>query len=297
MSKHDVFMPLMIGDFLRDTMRLDVEQQGAYLLLLIDMWCNGPIKNDEKILQKICKFSAHKWEKKSEEILQIFSEKDGFIFHPDLEYEKARNIALHESRSKSGQKGNTVRWSQGDSGATRKNIAEGSHSNSNSNSEEKASPSRAEFNTEPETDAPAPGEGEAVVEQEGLGEKWAAAQGEAAARHEAWRQSLDASAELNVRFEIVVHHDTTRRWLDKGLSVEQVVEAGRIARQRKPSGPIPPKYLETIVDGEFIAPKPENRHARRTNPAAKLSPAEIILAAARDEAGAGILEGECEIIH
>jgi len=59
MSKHDVFMPLMIGDFLRDTMRLDTEQQGMYLLLLIEYWSKGPLPDDPRILQKICKISGH----------------------------------------------------------------------------------------------------------------------------------------------------------------------------------------------------------------------------------------------
>ena len=39
-----------IGDYLQDTTRLSTEQQGAYLLLIMDYWTNGPLPDDDAAL-------------------------------------------------------------------------------------------------------------------------------------------------------------------------------------------------------------------------------------------------------
>lgn len=291
MSKHDVFMPLMIGDFLRDTMRLDTEQQGMYLLLLIEYWSKGPLPDDPRILQKICKISGHIFSKKFPDIRQIFLEKDGHLHHPGTDAEKARSLALHERKSSGGKKGMASRWGAGDNSVNGKTITEQLHSHSHSHRDSNESLSRAEFNTEQVADAPAPGEGEAVAES---GEAQGGADRPAATAEAAMVCQL-----LALPFEIDVDPQTAQSWLNRGFSAADTDKLGRLARNRKPTGPIPLKYLETIVDGEFLAAKPEKRNARRSVPAAKLSPSEIVLAACRAEqqAEAGIFDGSCEVVH
>jgi uncharacterized protein YdaU (DUF1376 family) len=54
-------MPLYIGDYLGDTARLSTEQHGAYLLILMDYWRNGPPPDDDAVLAQICKLSPNAW--------------------------------------------------------------------------------------------------------------------------------------------------------------------------------------------------------------------------------------------
>ena len=57
MSKPTVWMPFFVGDYLGDTMSFDATEHGAYLLLILEYWRNGPLPNDMKILGKICRLS------------------------------------------------------------------------------------------------------------------------------------------------------------------------------------------------------------------------------------------------
>jgi uncharacterized protein YdaU (DUF1376 family) len=47
MSASDTWMPFYVGDYLSATGRLTTEQHGAYLLILLDYWKNGPPPNDD----------------------------------------------------------------------------------------------------------------------------------------------------------------------------------------------------------------------------------------------------------
>lgn len=88
------WMPLYIGDYLKDTMVFEcAEEHGAYMLLMIYYWKNGgAIKADEKFLRQVCKLSHFKWKKIAPKLLGFFYEKDGFLTHEflDKELDKAR---------------------------------------------------------------------------------------------------------------------------------------------------------------------------------------------------------------
>ena len=56
--KTDIWMPLYLRDYLTDTSRLSTIEHGAYLLLLMDYWVNGPLPNNNNILLQITKLST-----------------------------------------------------------------------------------------------------------------------------------------------------------------------------------------------------------------------------------------------
>jgi uncharacterized protein YdaU (DUF1376 family) len=57
MSKSDTWMPFFVGDYLSATGRLTTEQHGAYLLILLDYWKNGPPPNDDGVLAALARMS------------------------------------------------------------------------------------------------------------------------------------------------------------------------------------------------------------------------------------------------
>ena len=66
-------MPLYIGDYFAKTVHLSLEEDGAYLRLLMAMWAsNGILVNDAKLLARICKVSVAKWRKIAPVILPFF---------------------------------------------------------------------------------------------------------------------------------------------------------------------------------------------------------------------------------
>lgn len=78
-DKADVWMPLYIGDYLADTTRLTTEQHGAYLLLLMDYWRNGPPPNDDATLAQITRLVPTAWKKAKPAVLRFFSDIDGML--------------------------------------------------------------------------------------------------------------------------------------------------------------------------------------------------------------------------
>ena len=77
MDKPDVFMPLYIGDYLAGTSRLTTELHGAYLLLIMDYWMNGPLPDDDALLASIAKMTPDAWSIARATLEKYFSIADG----------------------------------------------------------------------------------------------------------------------------------------------------------------------------------------------------------------------------
>jgi uncharacterized protein YdaU (DUF1376 family) len=103
MSRTKIWMPLYVADYLADTTRLSTEQHGAYLLLIMDYWRNGPLPDDDKTLAKITKLSLRSWRLNRTFIAPLFSIGGGVWRHKRIDQElaeAAQNAARHEDRAR-----------------------------------------------------------------------------------------------------------------------------------------------------------------------------------------------------
>ena len=120
----DLWFPLYITDYLRDTMRLTHAQHGSYLLILMDYWINGAPPDDDAVLATIAKASHSDWPAIRSAISHFFQVRDGHWYQKRAELEKAKAKNLQESKSAAGKIGNARRW--GDRRTIAGGIANGS---------------------------------------------------------------------------------------------------------------------------------------------------------------------------
>lgn len=116
-----IWMPLYIGDYLSRTSRLTTQQHGAYLLLMMDYWKNGPLPDDDAILAQITRLPADAWSMHRAALQGFFSIEGNHWIHTDLdaalleaqekrrkatERAKAGARAMHEKRKQRHSSGN-----------------------------------------------------------------------------------------------------------------------------------------------------------------------------------------------
>lgn len=93
MSKPDIWMPLYIADYLADTTRLTTEQHGAYLLLIMDYWRNGPLPDDDGALSQITRMQPAAWKKNRVMLVRLGADEVAAAckFRPPLSDRRTRN--------------------------------------------------------------------------------------------------------------------------------------------------------------------------------------------------------------
>jgi uncharacterized protein YdaU (DUF1376 family) len=106
MSKTDTWMPLYIGDYLADTMRLTIDQHGAYLLLLMEYWRQGPLPDDDAQLACIVKVDRKRWDRELKQAIRRFFtvEGDGLLHQKRLDTERQKAAELSAKRSDAANK-------------------------------------------------------------------------------------------------------------------------------------------------------------------------------------------------
>lgn len=105
-------MPLYIGDYLKKTQRLQAEQHGAYLLLLMEAWqSGGSIPDDPEELASIARVPLERWQTHtSAKILPFFEHREGRYWSGRVCEELARATAVVEKRAQAGAAGAAARW-------------------------------------------------------------------------------------------------------------------------------------------------------------------------------------------
>lgn len=105
--KADSWMPVYVGDYLRDTMHLTTEQHGAYLLLLFCCWfARGLLDDNDAILAGVCKATPEYWKTNLRPVLvKFFEVKDGKWISKRVAEERLKADNLCEFRRKIGSRG------------------------------------------------------------------------------------------------------------------------------------------------------------------------------------------------
>jgi len=92
-------------------MHLNAQQHGAYLLLLMHSWCNGPLPNDDRQLAAIARLDVPTWQRRVAPVVRpFFHEGEGgsVLTQGRLERERERVKGISDRRAASGRKGAEV---------------------------------------------------------------------------------------------------------------------------------------------------------------------------------------------
>ena len=105
MSKTKTWMPLYIGDYLADTASLSTLQHGAYMLLMMEIWRNGPIQNNTRRLARVAKTDPQTWEDEIwPELQDFFTISDDHLDQKRLRAEREKAEEVSRKRSDAAAK-------------------------------------------------------------------------------------------------------------------------------------------------------------------------------------------------
>jgi len=113
-SKVDIWMPLYVADYLSATSRLTTEQHGAYLLLLMDYWKNGPPPDNDGVLAQITRLSPSAWSNARTMLEAFFQVQSGQWSHHRVDEELAKANHNKEVNSRRGKAGADARYGKKD---------------------------------------------------------------------------------------------------------------------------------------------------------------------------------------
>ena len=109
--KADIWMPLYIGDYLRDTMHLTTEQHGAYLLLIMAAWTRGGVlPADPTALANIARVGPQRWVQVGPAIADFFKAENGKWVHSRIQLESIKANKTKEKRQEAGKYAAEKRW-------------------------------------------------------------------------------------------------------------------------------------------------------------------------------------------
>lgn len=111
-NKTDIWMPVYIGDYLSATTRLTTEQHGAYLLLLMDYWKNGPPPDDDRVLAQITRMPENAWSNARSILEPFFKVSENKWTHVRVERELLDAEKRKTTANLRAKAGAQARWSK-----------------------------------------------------------------------------------------------------------------------------------------------------------------------------------------
>jgi uncharacterized protein YdaU (DUF1376 family) len=111
-TKNNPWMPLYIGDYLKDTAGLTQAEHGAYIRLIMFYWNNsGPIPDDMAKIYRATGAISPEEQSNARSILQaFFKHEDGEYHHKRIDAEIARSIDGALKRKAKAFKASKARW-------------------------------------------------------------------------------------------------------------------------------------------------------------------------------------------
>jgi uncharacterized protein YdaU (DUF1376 family) len=100
-----------ISKYLSETMGLDTEGHGAYLLLILHYYATGtPPKDNDRSLANITKLPPDRWAERRDDLAAFFTIVDGFWRHDDIEADMLDASSRHAASIRKGKAGAEARW-------------------------------------------------------------------------------------------------------------------------------------------------------------------------------------------
>lgn len=106
MGKKVPMQPWFPDTHIADTALLNLEQQGAYRLLLDHMWISGGcLRDDDKAIARRLRISTRKWQKLKEELRDYLTVDEGMITQKRLQTDYAEAVKRSQENAKNGSEG------------------------------------------------------------------------------------------------------------------------------------------------------------------------------------------------
>lgn len=99
------WMPVYVGDLLKEAMALDHADGYAVMLIRAHIWQNGPIPDDPKQLAKITMMEPRRWLRRYKNIKPLFAIVDGFWTDHDLMSKREKAQQRRDIAVENGKKG------------------------------------------------------------------------------------------------------------------------------------------------------------------------------------------------
>ena len=109
MGKVDIWMPVYIGDYIKDTMGLSAKEHGCYFLLLMNYWVEGHLNDDIEELLIVCRLQADEKRVLEKVLKKFFQHQNGHYIQKRIEEEirKAHNIRDRNQKNAASRWSNT----------------------------------------------------------------------------------------------------------------------------------------------------------------------------------------------